>query len=259
MSLISSGVASAIADVSDDLVEKLPTVIDSGCSAKCADSVNTKALDIEKVYLYASEDYKLSDFYIPVMIPFFSFFLTFVLSVISFQRERSMGTLERLLVSPVSFGSVVGGYMVGFLPFAFMQVLIVLLFSFPIMELPVALWQIIETLLVSMLMAVMALLLGLAASFAAKNEFQAVQFIPLLILPQIFLGGIIWHEDKIPAPFDTLSQLMPITHGGTLMRDILLRQHHFWTHPTALAALLVMIAVLTLVLAQVGRRHVKGD
>jgi len=255
---LSASVGSAIADVSDDLVEKLPTVIDASCSSECAASVNTKALDIQKVYLHASEDYKLSDFFLPVLIPFFAFFLTFVLSVISFQRERNMGTLERLLVAPVSFGSVVGGYLAGFAPFALGQVLIVLAFSFPIMDMPIAFWQVAETLAVSMVMAVMALLMGLTASFAAKNEFQAIQFIPLIILPQVFLGGIIWHEDKIPFPFDWLSRLMPITHSGQLMRDILLRGEHFWHHSTAMPALLAMIAVIALLLARVGRNYTKS-
>lgn len=115
---LTASVVESVASVMDDLASSLPVVIDSSCSAFCANSVNIKPLDLEEHYLYGSEDYRLIDFFLPVFPPFFVFFFTFLISTITFQRERVRGTLERLLIAPVSFTQIVLGYVGGFIIFS---------------------------------------------------------------------------------------------------------------------------------------------
>ncbi|HEX9843984.1 MAG TPA: ABC transporter permease, partial [bacterium] len=197
---LTATVASAVAGAADDLVAALPAVIDAECSARCANSVNVKALEIEKRYLYGSDDYRLIDFFLPVMLPFFVFFLTFLLSNVTFQRERVRGTLERLLIAPVKLLQVMLGYLLGFLLFGAVQSAIVLAYMLVLIGFPVSAGQVLDLVAITVAMMMIALLLGLLVSFAARNEFQAVQFIPLVILPQVFFSDLIWSIDRFAWP-----------------------------------------------------------
>jgi len=248
-------VASAVGDASDDLAASLPVVIDSDCSAKCANSVNVKPLQIDKHYLYGSEDYRLIDFFLPVLLPFFVFFLTFILSNIAFQRERVRGTLERLLIAPLSLPQVVLGYMLGFLLFSIPQAAIVLVYLLALIGFPVSVAQVGDLCVITLLMLLIALLLGLLVSFAARNEFQAVQFIPLVILPQVFFSDMIWSIDRFAWPFRWFAMLLPLTHANIATRDVMLKHQHLWQTWPNLLALLAMFVAALLLLAWVGRRH----
>jgi ABC-2 type transport system permease protein len=248
-------VASAVGDAADDLAAALPVVIDSECSAKCANSVNVKPLEIAKHYLYGSEDLRLIDFFLPVLVPFFVFFLTFILSDITFQRERVRGTLERLLISPVSLPQVVLGYMTGFLLFSLPQTAIVMAYLLALIGFPVSAGQIGDLCVITLLMQLIALLLGLLVSFAAGNEFQAVQFIPLVILPQVFFGDMIWSIDRFAAPFRWFALLLPLTHADIATRNVMLKGQALWQSWPHLLALVAMLVVGLLLLSWVGRRQ----
>ncbi len=219
---------SAIADAMDDLAAAMPTVIHADCSAMCADSVNSLPMETKKHYLYGSEDYRLVDYFLPVFPPFFVFFFTFILSTISFQRERVNGTLERLMVAPVSFFQVIMGYVGGFFIFAGLQAAIILTYVLFLVSFSVNLMQVIDIAIITVLMMLVGLMLGLLASFVANNEFQAIQFIPLVILPQIFLSDMIWDIGSFPRFFQLLSYPLPLTHANTAMRNILLKGQPLW-------------------------------
>jgi len=81
---MTGSVLSAIASSMDDLAASMPVVIDASCSSFCANSVNIKPMNLEKHYLYGSDDYRLIDFFLPVFPPFFVFFFTFIVSTITF-------------------------------------------------------------------------------------------------------------------------------------------------------------------------------
>jgi ABC-2 type transport system permease protein len=248
-------VASAVADSADDLAASLPVVMDTECSAKCANSVNVKPLEIAKHYLYGSEDLRLIDFFLPVLLPFFVFFLTFILSNITFQRERVRGTLERLLIAPVALPQVVLGYMSGFLLFSIPQAAIVLVYLLALIGFPVSAGQLVDLCVITLMMLLIALQLGLMVSFAARNEFQAVQFIPLVILPQVFFSDMIWSIDRFPAAFRWFAMLLPLTHANIATRNVMLKHEHLWQSWPHLAAMLAMFLVAMALLWLVGRRR----
>ena len=245
---------SAISGAMDDLASSLPTVIDANCSAACANSVNSKPLDLEKIYLHGSEDYRLVDYFLPVFPPFFVFFFTFILSAIAFQRERVNGTLERILVAPVQFGQIVTGYVGGFLLFASAQASIVLAYVLFLISFPVSASQVLSIAVVTLLMMLVGLMLGLLASFLAHNEFQAIQFIPLVILPQVFLSDMIWDIRGFPRFFQFLSYPLPLTHANAAMRDLLLKNRPLWQSWPELLVLVGFIFVIRLALVLTGRR-----
>ncbi len=103
-------------------------------------------------------------------------------------RERTTGTLERLMATPIKRYEVVIGYLVGYGIFAVIQTLIVVLFSINILHIILA-GSILNVILINLLLALVALSLGILLSTFASSEFQMIQFIPLVIIPQIFLQG----------------------------------------------------------------------
>ncbi len=255
---LTSAVLESVASAMDELAAALPVVIDQTCSAFCANSVNVKPMDLEKHYLYGSDDYRLIDFFLPVFPPFFVFFFTFIISTITFQRERVRGTLERLQIAPVSFTQVVIGYILGFLIFSGCQAAIILFFIFSLLGFPITVYQIATLIVLTLLMMLIALSLGLFASFMAANEFQALQFIPLVVLPQIFLSDMIWSIDSFPVVFQWISLVLPLTHANSMMRNVLLKQQGFLESWPDLLSLCVFIVVFMSLLIFTARKQQRG-
>ncbi|HLB39633.1 MAG TPA: ABC transporter permease [Actinomycetota bacterium] len=157
----------------------------------------------------------------PAMITVFAFLFTFMLTSVSFLRERQSGTLERLLASPIRTQEILGGYMLGFLPFAMIQALIVLGYATLVLHAQVSGP-------VSLVFAVLILLvlgvvnLGVALSFEARNELQVIQFIPLVLLPQVFLSGLFWPVRTLWPPLQWLAKLFPMTYAVRALREVML-------------------------------------
>ncbi|MDH4224863.1 MAG: ABC transporter permease [Deltaproteobacteria bacterium] len=246
---------SAIASAMDDLADALPVVIDTQCSADCANSVNATPMELTKHYLYGSEDYRMVDFFLPVFPPFFVFFFTFILSTITFQRERTRGTLERILIAPVSFGQVVLGYVGGFFLFSLAQAVIILTYIIVLLSFDITWAQMFSIAGVTLLMMLVGLMMGLLASFLAHNEFQAIQFIPLVVLPQVFLSDMIWDIQRFPQVFQWIAYFLPLTHANWAMRDVLLKNHSFWATWPHLLMLVGFFMAAWLGLMAVGRKR----
>jgi len=137
-------------------------------------------------------------------------------------RERSQGTLERLLSTAVSRSDLLVGYLAGSLLFALIQSIIILLFTLFVVDVEYSgkLWDIIFILL---MVTITSVGMGIFVSTFAKNEFQVVQFIPLLLVPQIFLSGVILPTSQLPGYFQGISSVLPLTYANRALRDIMLR------------------------------------
>jgi ABC-2 type transport system permease protein len=161
------------------------------------------------------------DYIAPAMLAALALFFSFLLTGISFLRERSQGTMERLMASPVSRLDIVLGYLFGFFLFALTQTLIVVLFTIYVFDINFMgdLWQI---LVFQILVITGSVTLGIFTSTFARNEFQMVQFIPLIIVPQIFLSGVIWPVEQMPDYLQWLSAILPLTYAIDGLRDIML-------------------------------------
>ena len=157
----------------------------------------------------------------PALLAAIALFFSFLLTGVSFLRERSQGTLERLMASPVSHLDIVVGYLFGFFVFALTQTLIIVLFTIYVLGVNFQgeLWQIFVFQIVVITGAVT---LGIFTSTFARNEFQMVQFIPLIILPQVFLSGVIWEVERMPDYLQWLSAILPLTYAVDGLRDIML-------------------------------------
>lgn len=177
-------------------------------------------LSIERVALLGGAVLSTLDYYAPVLIAVFAFLFTFMLTSVAFLRERSTGTLGRLMASPVSRVELLLGYLLGFLGFAMLQALLVLGYVTWILNVHVAgaPWLV---LLILAVLVIGVVNLGIALSFYARNELQVVQFIPLILLPQVFLGGLFWPVIALWPPLRWLSALFPLTHAAAALRGVM--------------------------------------
>jgi len=168
---------------------------------------------------------------------------------ISFLREHSQSTMERLMASPVSRLDIVVGYLLGFFLFALAQTLIIVLFTIYAFGVNFAgdLWQI---LVFQIVVITGAVTLGIFTSTFARNEFQMVQFIPLIIVPQIFLCGVIWPVEQMPEYLQWLSAVLPLTYAVDGLRGIMLTGNSLLDVGFELAVL-VGFTVVTSILAAV--------
>jgi ABC-2 type transport system permease protein len=173
-------------------------------------------------YLYGGAGFDTLDYFGAAFIGLVVFFLVFVVTIVSFLNERSQGTLERLMASPLRRGEIVLGYMLGFTVLALIQSVEVLVFALAVLKVHndgnVALIFGIEA-----LMAIGAVNLGIFLSMFARTEFQAVQFIPLVIVPQFLLSGILFPVSSEPKPLQVLSDVLPLTYAVNGLRDVMIK------------------------------------
>jgi ABC-2 type transport system permease protein len=158
---------------------------------------------------------------LPAMLAMLILFFGFLLSGISFLRERSQGTRERLMASPVSRADIILGYLLGFLLFAIIQTLVLFFYTVYVIKVDFQgdLWQI---LLFQVLIGILAVCLGIFISAFARNEFQMVQFIPLIIVPQVFICGVIFPVNTLPDWLQWIAKFLPLTYGVDGIRAMML-------------------------------------
>lgn len=166
-------------------------------------------------------DKSMLDSTLPAMLAVLVLFFGFLLTGISTLRERSQGTMERLMASPISRLDITGGYLLGFLPFALIQTLILFFYTTYVFKVNFQgdLWQII---IFQIIIGILAVSLGIFISIFARNEFQMVQFIPLIIVPQIFLCGLLWDISTMPNYLQWLANILPLTYGVDGIRAMML-------------------------------------
>ena len=157
----------------------------------------------------------------PGLLAVFVLFFTFILTGVGFLRERAQGTLERLQTTLVGSFDIMLGYMLGFLIFAIVQTVVILLFTIFALKIEYvgSLWEIGVVLF---LLVTVAVSLGIFISSFANNEFQVVQFIPIVLAPQIFLSGVIIPVEQMPALFEWLSVVIPLTYAVDALQEIML-------------------------------------
>ncbi len=148
-------------------------------------------------------------------------FFGFLLSGISFLRERSQGTRERLMASPVSRLDIVAGYLLGFLLFAMLQTLILFFYAVYVLDVDFngSLWQI---LVFQLLIGILAVCLGIFISAFARNEFQMIQFRPLIMVPQVCVCGLLFPGNQQPEYLQWLAKFLPLTYGVDGIRGLML-------------------------------------
>ena len=198
--------------------------IQSGLKGMAA-SEQTNLPGVEVVYLHGSEAWTGFDYLGPVFIGIFIFVFVFITAGMSLVTERTGGTMERLLVSPIKAWQLVAGYCLGFGVVTIVQAGIVLWASIALIGFPNQ-GNIALVILTTFSMAMVSMTLGLLVSALARTAFQVIQLMILLVVPQVLLSGI-FDLANAPGWMKVLSVCFPISHGATALRDIMLRGEGF--------------------------------
>lgn len=256
-------VASALRDQSEALVRQL------GISLAALQAHSTGGQDQPPVisgslplaiqeprYIYGGPEYTFNDSIAPVFIGIFSFFFVFLLTSVAFLRERSQGTIERVLVSPLKRTELVVGYVFGFTLFALVQSLITLLFVVFVLRVHYS-GNLALVFLVSALLTIGSVNLGIFLSTFARNEFQVIQFIPLVFGVQIFLSGVFWPIAQLPSALRPIAYLLPLTYANDALRGVMLKGNDFNQIAGQLTGLLVFAVIMIVLSALTMRRQVE--
>jgi ABC-2 type transport system permease protein len=206
-------------------------------------------------YLYGSEDSTFFDTLVPIMMGFVIFFFVFLISGIGLLHERTTGTLNRLLATPIRKREIIFGYLVGYGIVAIVQTAVVVGYTLVVFKTQIlgSLWNVV---LLNLMIAGAALTLGLLVSSFAATEFQMMQFIPIIVIPQIFFSGIIPVE-SMPGWLQAVAHAMPLYWGSRGMSDVVVKGASLAQVAPNLGVLLAFILVflgLNLVVMRKYRR-----
>jgi ABC-2 type transport system permease protein len=186
------------------------------------------------------------------LVGIFPFISMFVVTSVAMLRERTSGTLERLMTLPIAKLDLLVGYAIAFAAMATIQAGITSGVAFGLLGLDVngAVWVVI---VFAVCDAVLGMSLGLLASAFARTEFQAVQFLPAIVIPQLLLCGLLVPRDQLTPVLRAISAVLPLTWaydglshavagdaGGVVARD---------------AAIVLGVTVLALALAATTLRR----
>lgn len=193
----------------------------SGASSLGEYTVEAETPEIVQRYI-RGYDLEMMDSVGPAVLGLVVFFFTFITAAISFLRERTQGSLEKFMVSPLTRPEMVAGYLLGFSLFALLQsattlLVVVFVFGVPMNGNPLTAFAVL------LLLGSGALVLGAFFSNFAKTEFQVVQFIPMVILPQVVLSGVWWPLESIPAFIRPISYILPLTYSSDALRAVMLK------------------------------------
>ncbi|MDR1271508.1 MAG: ABC transporter permease [Clostridiales Family XIII bacterium] len=175
----------------------------------------------------------------------FTFFFVFIISGMTLVRERSGGTLERLMMTPIRRFEVIMGYSMGIGVFAAIQAVVIVCYTIYVLRLE-SLGSVALIILAMMLLAFTAVSFGALVSIFATTEFQIVQFIPVVVVPQVFFSGIIPLE-TIPYGLGNLCYIMPMYYGCRAMKEIAVYGYglqDIWPYLVALVCYALALGVL---------------
>ena len=160
----------------------------------------------------------------PAMLALFPFIVMFLVTSITTLRERRTGTLERLLSMPLGRADFILGYTLAFGLLAIVQTTVAVGFAVWVCGLTIkgSLWLLLAVALAD---AILGTTLGLFASAFARTEFQVVQFMPLLVFPQVLLGGIFIPRDQLPEGLHIISDWLPLSHAIDALNAVATDSH----------------------------------
>lgn len=171
----------------------------------------------------------------------FPMLVMFLITSVATLRERTSGTLERLLILPITKLEFILGYAAAFGIAGLIQAVVVSTFAIGPLGLKIAGSQLM-LILIAILDALSGLAIGLFVSSFAKTEFQAVQFLPAVLLPQLLLSGLLAPRESMPALFQVISDFLPLTYAIDATRKVI--QGHGSIANDLLVTVLFLIVLL---------------
>ena len=207
------------------------------------ETASASSVKIVNHYQYGDKDTGYFAKIAPVLMAFFIFFFVFLISGMALLGERTSGTLDRLLATPVKRSDIVFGYLLGYGLLGFLQAVVICLAGIYILNIEIV-GSLAAVVTVCVLFAFVALAFGLLLSTFAESEFQMMQFIPLIVVPQVFFSGIV-PLSSLAGWVQALGKILPLTYAGDAMTGIIMEGQSLAQVSGDLAALACFMLVLT--------------
>ena len=207
-------------------------------------SQQVSKVSLKESYNYGDKDSNFFNKMIPIMMGFIVFFFVFLISGMALLKERTSGTLDRLLATPVKRSDIVFGYLLAYGLLAVVQTLVIVFATVWLLDIEVV-GNIGYVIMVNVLMALVALVFGILLSTLAKSEFQMMQFIPLIVIPQIFFSGLI-PLDSMASWVRVIGTILPLSYSGDALTKVMMRGQGFLAISNDLWILLLFVVILTI-------------
>ena len=181
-----------------------------------------------------------------MMLAIFPFVVMFLVTSITMLRERTSGTLERLLTTPIHKADLLFGYGLAFSIMAALQSLVATAVAYWIFDLDIQ-GSPGLVVMVAVINAVLGVALGLLCSAFARTEFQAVQFMPVVVVPQILLCGLFVARDRMNEVLESISNVLPLTFSVDALQEIAANAEateQLWSDARTMLAIVVGVLVL---------------
>lgn len=195
-------------------------------------------------YVYGDKNTGYFAKMLPILMGFFVFFFVFLISGMALLKERTTGTLDRLLATPVKRSSIVFGYMLSYGILAVIQTIVIVLTTVWLLGIEVV-GSMASVVVINLILALVALAFGILLSTFANSEFQMMQFIPLVVIPQVFFSGII-PLDSMADWVKDISYIIPLKYSGDAVNDIIMRGTSIFSLGFDISILLVFLIGLTI-------------
>lgn len=197
---------------------------------------------------------KSSYFFVPGLVGVVLQLVTLFLTSFAIVRERELGTLEQLFVTPVGRSGLMLGKLIPYALTGFLESLIVLSVMVGIFGVPIA-GSLVLLLCLTTLFLFCALALGLMVSTLAKTQVQAIQFAFLVMLPSVLLSGFVFPRSQMPTPIWIFTFIIPVTYFLEILRGIILRGAQFLDLLPHIAGLAICtISLLTISVLRFRKR-----
>ena len=211
-------------------------------------------IDIRPQMLY-NPAMKSPNFYIPGVIGIVLQIGTTFATAMAVVREREKGTLETLLVSPLSRWGLMLGKLVPYLCIGMTMATLLFLFMRYLFGVPIA-GNVIAMMFATLVYVFALLSLGLLVATKAENQMQALQISMVFMLPSVFFSGFVFPRETMPWIFQALGALLPATYFISLARAIILRGAHFFEYWPHLLILIIMSILLFALCALLFRKKI---
>ncbi|MEA3202078.1 MAG: type transport system permease protein [Thermoplasmata archaeon] len=223
---------------------------DAVADALHAQTSRAPGFAIEEHAVYGQKDEGELDFLVPGIVAFAIFQLGSLLTVVSLVKERTLGTLPRVMSSPAKRWEIVSGYTLAFLLLSLAQACAILLVATLVFGVEVR-GSVLLALLTTTLVGVVALGFGILVSGLARSEFQAVQAVFLVSFPNMFLAGIFAPVESMPAFLRPVTRFVPLSYAVHALRETINRGGRL-NEVAPDIAVLALLAVLFLGLATIS-------
>ncbi len=191
--------------------------------APARDATGHAALPMEvRSRMLYNPDLESSHFFVPGLVGIILQLVTLFLTSFAIVRERELGTLEQLFVTPVGRTGLLLGKLFPYAMVGFVEMMIVLTVMIYVFGVPIN-GSVVLLLALSMLFMVCSLSLGLLVSTLAKTQLEAIQFAFMIMLPSVLLSGFMFPRSEMPLPIYSISFCIPVTYFIEILRGIVLR------------------------------------